>query len=229
LSDKTVNDAKRQSQFHRALHDLKGWIVDGKVTPNQHLTEADLAKSLAVSRTTVRSVLLDLDKDGFITLELNRGARVRSFTPEEAREILIARERIEGIAAALAAENRTSQQVLELEEILRSMTSAQAAQKPEEYSERSGRFHAIIVEAACNRTIARFIEQTRYQLVVRQFWNREIVHPRPESLSEHSAILVAIRAGESYAAESMMRLHVSNARDVLNFDVAEATPAGTDT
>jgi DNA-binding GntR family transcriptional regulator len=78
------------------------------------------------------------------------------------------------------------------------------------------------VQAAGNRTIAKFIEQTRYQLVVRQFWDFDIIHPRPESLDEHRAILVALKAGDSSAAELMMRLHVSNARDALKLGVAEA-------
>lgn len=223
MSVEPQQDGQAKSQFYRALEELREWILTGKVVPDQHLTEIELARALEVSRTTIRAVLLDLNKEGFVTLEHNRGARVRSFTPEEAREILVARERLEGIAAALAAENINEEELQELEKVLRDMATAEEAHEPQIYADHSRKFHSLVVQAARNRTITKFIEQTRYQLVVRQFWNLDITHPRPESLDEHKAILVAVRAGDSNAAELMMRLHVSSARDALKLGVhAEA-------
>jgi DNA-binding GntR family transcriptional regulator len=210
------------SQFHRANEALREWILAGKVAPNEHLTEIDLAQALEVSRTTVRAVLLDLKNEGFVTLEPNRGARVRSFGPEEAREILMVRERLEGIAAGLAAENVLPEELDAFDDVIARMAEAEMTEDPETYADLSRRFHTLIVHAARNRTVARFIEQTRYQLVVRQFWNRDIAHPRPESLDEHKAILVAVRSGDSVAAERMMRLHVSSARSALTLGVAES-------
>lgn len=221
MSENSQQDGQAKGQFHRALEELREWIVTGKVVPDQHLIEVELAQALEVSRTTIRAVLLDLNKEGFVTLEHNRGARVRSFTPEEAREILVARERLEGVAAALAAENISNGELEELESVFRAMVSAEQAHEPQVYADYSRRFHSLVVSAAKNRTISKFIEQTRYQLVVRQFWNVDIIHPRPESLDEHRAIVVALRAGDGDAAETMMRLHVSNARDALKLANAE--------
>lgn len=227
MSDTSTSDGQTQGQFNRALEELRDWIVTGRVSPNQHLIEIELAEALDVSRTTIRAVLLDLNKEGFVTLQQNRGARVRSFSPEEAREILVARERLEGVAASLAAEHITEEELDQLEQVLQDMAEADAGPEPADHAEQSRRFHSLVVQAAKNRTIAKFIEQTRYQLVVRQFWNLEIVHPRPESLDEHRAILVALRAGDSDAAELMMRLHVSSARDALKLGVAEEEEART--
>lgn len=221
MSEESQDNGQRKSQFYRALEELREWILAGEVVPGQRLIEIELAQALEVSRTTIRAVLLDLNKEGFVTLEPNRGARVRSFTREEAQEILIARERLEGIAAALAAENISEEKLGELENVVGDMANAAEAHEPQIYADHSRRFHSLVVQAASNRTIAKFIEQTRYQLVVRQFWNLEIIHPRPESVDEHRAILVALRAGDSHAAELMMRLHVSNARDALKLGVPE--------
>lgn len=221
-TDESTDKGQPQSQFLRAVGTLREWILEGKVVPNQHLIEIDLAQSLKVSRTTIRAVLLDLNKEGFVTFESNRGARVRSFTTEEAREILTVRERLEGIAAGLAAENITPADLEELHEVVKQMAIAEGVPEPQTYASLSRRFHTLIVQAARNRTVAKFIDQTRYQLVVRQFWNLEIAHPRPESLDEHRAILVAVRSGDSVAAERMMRLHVSSARSALKHGVAKA-------
>jgi len=220
--DGSGDTGELKGPFHRAHGTLREWILSGEVAPNQHLIEIDLAQSLDVSRTTIRSVLLDLNKEGFVTLEPNRGARVRSFTPEEAREILIVRERLEGIAAGLAAENITKELLNDLDEVVEEMAAADADHDPQTHAKLSRQYHSLVVNAAKNRMVARFIDQTRYPLVVRQFWNLEIQHPRPESLDEHRAILTAIRGGDSMAAERMMRLHVSSARNALKLGVAES-------
>jgi len=222
VSDGPEDNGQPPGPFHRAHRTLRAWILSGEVAPNQHLIEIDLAHALNVSRTTIRSVLLDLNKEGFVTLEPNRGARVRSFTPGEAREILIVRERLEGIAAGLAAENITDEILEKLDETVEEMAVADADHDPELHAKLSRRYHSLVVEAARNRMVAKFIEQTRYPLVVRQFWNLEIDHPRPESLDEHKAILIALRSGDASAAERMMRLHVSSARNALKLGVAEA-------
>ena len=229
MADGSAENGQSKGPFHRAHDTLREWILSGEVVPNQHLIEIDLAQSLNVSRTTVRSVLLDLNKEGFVTLEPNRGARVRSFTPEEAMEILIVRERLEGIAAGLAAENITKEILNDLDEVVKEMASADASDDMYGHAGLSRRYHSLVLQAARNRMVARFIEQTRYPLVVRQFWNLDIQHPRPESLDEHKAILTAIRGGDSMAAERMMRLHVSSARNALQLGVASATQSSEPT
>jgi DNA-binding GntR family transcriptional regulator len=222
VPDDASSNGAKMSQVSRALETVRDWILTGEVIPNDRLIEVELAKSLEVSRTTIRAVLLDLNKEGFVMLEQNRGARVRSFSPEEARDILILRERLEGIAASLAAENMSLDSVEELEGILDHMTVAKALPDPEAHAKLRQEFHAHISAGAQNPTLAKFIEQTRYQLVVRQFWDEEIPHPRPDSLNEHIAIAVAIRGRDPVAAERLMRLHLSNARNALRLNVAGA-------
>lgn len=223
VADGSADNGEAKGPFHRAHDTLQEWILSGEVVPNQHLIEIDLAQTLNVSRTTIRSVLLDLNKEGFVTLEPNRGARVRSFSPEEAREILVVRERLEGIAAGLAAENITKEILDELDQVVEEMAAVDASNDMHAHARLSRRYHSLVLEAAQNRMVARFIEQTRYPLVVRQFWNLDVQHPRPESLDQHRAILTAIRGRDSMAAEKMMRMHVSSARDALKLGVAKAT------
>lgn len=222
MSDESTDNGQSKSQFTRALETMHEWILTGTVVPNEHLIEVDLAKALEVSRTTIRAVLLDLNKEGFVTLEPNRGARVRSFTAEEAREILVLRERLEGVAAGLAAENLTPELLDRFESIIDEMALVEHVPDPEIYARLTRRFHATVAEAAGSPTLTKFIDQTRYQLVRRQFWNADIVHPRPESLDEHKAIVVALRGRDSLAAERIMRLHVSSARNSLTLGVAES-------
>jgi DNA-binding GntR family transcriptional regulator len=69
VANGSADNGEAKGPFHRAHDTLKKWILSGEVSPNEHLIEIDLAQALDVSRTTIRSVLLDLNKEGFITLE----------------------------------------------------------------------------------------------------------------------------------------------------------------
>jgi DNA-binding GntR family transcriptional regulator len=81
--------------------------MEGVYTPRQRLVETDIAPALGVSRATLRAVLIRLQHEGLIEIQPNRGAQVRAFSVEEAARILQVREVLEGLAAALAAEQAT--------------------------------------------------------------------------------------------------------------------------
>jgi DNA-binding GntR family transcriptional regulator len=211
----TPEAAVDQKAFVRARNSLLLLIGDGTFAPDERLTEAELVNSLGVSRSTVRLVLTDLSKDGYVVLERNRGARVRSFSVEESIEILQVRERLEGMAAGLAAERATPEGVATLESVVAEMELVAAARDSDAYSRLNRRLHAQILDMARNNTLSRLLRQTHYQLVMRQFRNLDASHPRHGSLDEHRAIMVAIRANDAVAAERMMRLHLTGAREAL--------------
>jgi DNA-binding GntR family transcriptional regulator len=71
----------------------------GTYSPNERLVEATLTRRLGVSRNSLRTVLASLQHEGLVVLEPNRGARVRSFSLDEARDILRVREAIEALIA----------------------------------------------------------------------------------------------------------------------------------
>src|SRR5258706_6507897 len=98
-----ARDGKPSGRFAYAYEALQQEILDGRYAPGERLTEAELVLALQVSRSTLRGVLVQLHNEGYLTLEPNRGARVRSFSPAEAVEILEVRETLEAMAASLAA------------------------------------------------------------------------------------------------------------------------------
>ena len=103
-----------QGPFESAYHRLRRDIVDGVYAPREHLVETDVARELGVSRATVRAVLLRLHQDGLVAIQPNRGARVRSFSPDETAKIMRVREVLEGLAASLAAEQASAAQLAAL-------------------------------------------------------------------------------------------------------------------
>ena len=56
---------------------LREAITSGRFQPSERLIEMDLAASLATNRTNVRTALAQLEQEGLVVREANRGARVR--------------------------------------------------------------------------------------------------------------------------------------------------------
>jgi DNA-binding GntR family transcriptional regulator len=163
----------------------------------------------------MRSVLVRLVQEGYVTSEVNREVRTRSFSVEEAADILEARETLESALAGKAAERATEQDIRELRHTLEAMEEAQALGHQAEYSQGNRRFHQQVKDAAHQKTLARAYDGLLYPLVMRQYRNISAPHPRHGSLEEHQAIFLAILTHNADAAVATMRHHISSARRQL--------------
>lgn len=202
----------RHSQAYEGLRTL---LLSGSVEPGTRLTEADLTRMFNVSRSTMRSVLVRLTQEGYVTSEVNRGVRTRSFTVEEAADILEARETLESALAGKAAERATDEEIAQLRATLREMEDCKARGDQAAYSRGNRLFHQQVKEAAHQVTLAKAYDTLLYPLVMRQYRNLSAPHPRAGSLEEHQAILLAIVTRNPEAAVAAMRHHVASARQAL--------------
>src|SRR4051794_41159482 len=94
-------DSAARGQLEYAYQRLKDAIMNGVYMPHQRLIEAEVTQALGVSRTTLRAALIRLHEEGLVEIEVNRGARVRAFSLDEAVQILRVREVLEGLAAGV--------------------------------------------------------------------------------------------------------------------------------
>src|SRR5271154_1022986 len=81
---------------------LQHAIVTGELAPGSVLTQDQLSSELGVSRTPVREALRQVAALGLVTIEPNRGARVRIPSMPEIRERYLIRASLEALAAELA-------------------------------------------------------------------------------------------------------------------------------
>src|SRR6266540_6813943 len=146
-------EAGTRGQLEYAYQRLKDAIANGIYMPNQRLIEAEVTQALGVSRTTLRAALLRLHHEGLVEVEVNRGARVRAFSLEEAAAILEVREVLEGLAAALAAEKATPQDIGALRDVVGEMKEALAVADVRRYAQLNHQFHQIILDAAGNEVL----------------------------------------------------------------------------
>jgi DNA-binding GntR family transcriptional regulator len=209
-----------RGQSEHAYEYLRDAITRGRYTPNQRLVEADLVETLGVSRVTVRGALLRLEQDGLVEIRPNRGARVRSFTPQEALRVLQVREVVEGLAAALAAERMRPDSLAELGAILRKMESAIRDGDLLLYSTLNGQFHRLILDVANHEVVEQVLGTLRHPLIRYQFRTVLVPGRAEQSLGEHRRILQALERGDARSAERAAREHVAHVRTALERSAA---------
>lgn len=200
------------NQTKEVYNSLKDKILKGEYSPSESLREQDLSSQYGVSRNTIKKCLLMLEKEGLVTIELNKGAKVRSYSLEEVLEFLELRATLEGFIIRKAVPAFTEEQISKLEETFNVMKQHYDNHELVEYSQGNQRFHKIIYDACPNRTAVDLTINLKNQM--RKYNTKTILIPgrSTQSYAEHLAILEAIKNRDDALAEALMFSHINNVR-----------------
>ncbi len=180
---------------------LEEAILEGDLKPGQRLRAEALAQRFGTSRTPIREALLQLEAQGLVDVEPNRGAVVRSFDPDDLRDLYELRALLEPKAAALAAGRITDADIERLDELCGADDLIVANEA----------FHRIIIEAAGSPrlTVAMRAASGIPRTFRSVFWHDD--RQREESMMCHRRLVAAFRARDAHLAEAVMRMHILGA------------------
>lgn len=77
---------------------LRNAILTGEYEPGQRIIEADIANYFKVSRGPIREAIRQLEQEGLLEYERNKGCKVKILTPDEAWEIYLLRSDLESLS-----------------------------------------------------------------------------------------------------------------------------------
>ncbi|MEC9245681.1 MAG: GntR family transcriptional regulator [Pseudomonadota bacterium] len=213
-----------------AATSIREMILEGHFMPGDRLHQDQLAETLGVSRTPLRTALARLAQDGLIDYEPNRGYRIRRFLVTDIREAFTVRANLEGLACRLAAESGMSRSdrdrlmaLVEEGDRILSNRVLDISQLPA-YRRMNVEFHETIINAAGNRWIGRFVHQSHNVPLVSDrviLWDDfGVIH---RSHDDHHRIAKALADGDGVRAQNLMSEHVIYAGQLLA-DRLEADP-----
>jgi len=194
---------------------LRNDILKRHFPPGERLIELQLSERYDVGRAAIRSALVELEAEGLVLRETNRGATVRRVTVAEAVEISEARAALESLVARRAAERATDADRKELRALLDEMTAAVDADDRAGYSKLNRTLHASLPRIARHGVAADLIANLRNRAVHHQFQLAVMPGRAAESLGQHRAIVDAVVAGDGEAAERAMLAHLASVIDTL--------------
>jgi DNA-binding GntR family transcriptional regulator len=208
--------AALKSAVEDVADQLRTRIKYGRLAPGQRLVEADLIEQLHVSRSTIRAAFSQLVTEGIVTIERNRGARVRILDLEGIRQLYEVRATLEGRAAGLVAERIDMPGCrAAIEALLEHNGRFSDRESFAEYWEFNEQLHRTIMERSGNELLRRMAEQARtltyhyhLQAATAQSPAGAPVVSITHACDQHRVILNAILAGDGVAAEREMRDHI---------------------
>ena len=194
---------------------LRNDILTGALPPGERLVELQLADRYQIGRAAIRAALLELDSEGLVRREANRGATVRRISLSDAIEITQARGALEGLVARLAAERATDQERTDLQALVAAMEVAVANDARLEYANLNRALHRTLLQIARHEVATDLVANLRNRSAHHQYRLATVTGRANESLGQHRAIVAAIVAGDGEAAEAAMRAHLESVADVL--------------
>jgi DNA-binding GntR family transcriptional regulator len=191
---------------------LKDAIRSGELRPGQQLVESVLAEWCEVSRTPIREALSKLQHDGLVERS-ERGLVVRERSPEEILDIYETRIALEGTAARLAAERRTSHDLILLRRALVRLAAVDTADVDAMVSA-NRHLHLAVWRASHNVSLIDLLERLDLHLARYPATTLSTPGRWTTANEQHTAVVDAIEAREGERAEQIATTHFAEARDI---------------
>ena len=201
---------KTVSLADQVFEHLETDILSGKYARGEILTESKLSAELGVSRTPIREALRRLEQEHIIE-ESGKGSIVIGITENDLIDIFLIREKLECMAASLAAERCTEEQLAELKETLEFQEFYLSKQDAEHIKLMDNKFHRTLYRLTGSMTFYDTLVPLHKKI---QKYRRASVESKSRaaaSVEEHRRIFEAIAAKDSKLASKYAKEHVENA------------------
>ncbi len=194
---------------------IREGLLKGLYPPGYRMVERDIADRLGMSRTPVRWALRQMEAEGYLDRQDSRGFSVKMPGHAEALRILDVRTALEGMAARLAARNRTDDHLAQGVDILRRMRATLAGHDLLAYYHLTGALHELVFAASGNPELAALA--IRVNALSSRFHYRTLLFAERHALSvaEHETIIHHIALADEDGAERAMREHVQTVQKLI--------------
>ncbi|PZQ15074.1 MAG: GntR family transcriptional regulator [Ancylobacter novellus] len=184
------------------------------------LDERALSLRFGVSRTPLREALAQLELEGLVRIVPRRGIYIARKTKTEMLETISVWAALESMAARLACEVATDEEIEGLHALVDGFNGADVCQHMFEYSDVNIRFHQAIIALSRCKMIAEMTNGLFFH--VRAIRRRTIYEQdrARRSVVDHKDIVEAIEARNGERAERLVREHTLKLRDHVDRYVA---------
>jgi DNA-binding GntR family transcriptional regulator len=186
-----------------AYQEIRRRIMDGTLVPGSVLDQEMLASALSLSTTPVREALRRLESERLVTLQAHREVRVAPMSAAELEQIYAVRLQLDPLAAALAAEAATDEQLAAV-----SASFGQRPKDPVEQLIQNRQLHRGIYGACGNQVLIQILDSLwdrsdRYRMVLLKTDAKA-----GDIDSEHGAIVLAFARRDAAALRQLMTDHL---------------------
>jgi DNA-binding GntR family transcriptional regulator len=194
--------------WERVYRHLRQQILEDRLPPGTELSEVALSRELAVSRGPIREAIGRLAAEGLVTVRPRRGAEVRSLTPAELIDSYQVREALEVLAVRLAVPRITSSDLARLDELVEAMAEFARTDQVADFFAANVAFHELLCELSGNQKLREVHHRLEGEISRFQARTLALRGNLDSSVSEHRAILAAVRLRDVDKACDLTAAHI---------------------
>jgi DNA-binding GntR family transcriptional regulator len=216
-------DSKGLSYDRPAASQIFGFIRDAIISmellPGQMISETALAQQFGVSRTPVREALIQLSGIGFVEVLPQRGTYVSKFSMDKILEARFIREALEVAIVSHIATNISEADRLDAvnacERIIADQKIAAADDDALTFQSLDDSFHQTLVSFTQYPRAASLIEAEKAHMDRVRNLSLHISGQYKRILSQHAAIIKAIKSGSAEKSAAAMSVHLKDVFNIL--------------
>lgn len=178
------------------------------------LDERKLALELGVSRTPIREAITRLEQEGLIVTYPRRGAFVVRKTKREILEIVMVWAGLEGMAARLATEHASDEEISSMRELFSTFDKddegSEAEAHIDEYSEKNIEFHHRLIQLSKCQLLEDIVDGLFVHM--RAIRDKTIGERNrvADSVIDHMRIIQSLEERDADKSERLVREHAMN-------------------
>lgn len=194
-----------QTKSDAAYAEIRARVLRGDLAPGSSIDQEKVAVALGISTTPLREALRRLEAEGWLDASAHREIRVSPLSVTELNELYQTRFELDPLAAALACDHVTDDQITELRQLAKEPQRATAL----EQLDTNRLLHRRIYAAGGNTVLTQILDQLwdrcdryRYLLI------RDDETVNVDASVEHLEIIDALAARSKRRIRTLMRRHL---------------------
>ncbi|MFB2583083.1 GntR family transcriptional regulator [Herbiconiux sp. P15] len=218
-------DSGQENRSAAAYAALREAIMENALKPGTKLPEGDLGVHFGVSRTLIRAAIARLAAEGLVDVGKTKSATVAQPSREDAQEAFEVRRALEREVVRLVALRWNDELHAALLAQIEAEREASEAGRHKLSVRLAAEFHILLAEMTGNSLLRRYVFEVlgRTTLILAVYG---VAHPQDDSLAEHVALVEALAAGDTTAAEQLVDRHIASVEGRALEPLAPTEPEG---
>jgi DNA-binding GntR family transcriptional regulator len=208
-------DVKPESLAQMVYASIRKAIVSKTLMPGTVVSEASVARRLAVSKTPVREALLRLQSVGLVEPDAGRGLRIVMPSEDAIRDAYEVRQVLEAGLCQAAASRGTAAQREAITSAARGSLESAEKGDIEGFRDWDHNFHKAIAQAAGNPRLAQLAEDAMALASVLRERDVPGVQDAIRCAHQHLEIADAIVHGQPHVAADAAQRHTQDVADMV--------------
>lgn len=211
---KGISRVGKGGAAERIFEALRDAIVNHVFQPGERLDVRGLAKQFDVSSMPIRNAVQMLASNGLVEIRPRSGTYVARLSAENLRETFEIRRALECLAAEDVIVNIDDREIRRLSQLADRMKSTTSTQ---DHARINTEFHRMLIGLSRNRKLLEVYDDLNAHIRIGRIhgsepnWRARLL----EEYSEHSEIVVAIKARDIASLQNALKKHIERAQHAL--------------